>query len=294
MKPHLAFLLGLTLLGGRSAAEEAAKAPIWQVSDVDSTVYLAGSVHLLREKDLPIPAAFDRVYAEAEELVFEIDMAKLTQPGTALEMRRIGSLPAGATLAERFAPATMDRLREYLKGRGMGEGFFDPYAPGMVYLMLSSFEASRQGAKPELGLETTYYGKSVADGKPSRGLETITEQVTLLNGFADASVERWINAALDEIHRSPETLDAITAAWRTGDDDALAEAVSKDSAMPDELREVLLTERNRAWIPEIEKALATDRDVMFLVGAAHLVGGDGVVALLRERGLEVTQLASGE
>ncbi|MBU6180151.1 MAG: TraB/GumN family protein, partial [Verrucomicrobia bacterium] len=57
-----------------------------------------------------------------------------------------------------------------------------------------------------------------------------------------------------------------------------------------ELREVLLTERNRNWIPEIEKALATDRDVMFLVGAAHLVGEDGVVDLLRDKGLTVTQV----
>ena len=57
---------------------------------------------------------------------------------------------------------------------------------------------------------------------------------------------------------------------------------------------MLLIERNRNWIPEIEKALATERDVMFLVGAAHLVGEESVVALLRRKGLEVTQLAASD
>jgi len=57
---------------------------------------------------------------------------------------------------------------------------------------------------------------------------------------------------------------------------------------------VLLIERNRNWIPEIEKALAKEHDVMFLVGAAHLVGKESVVDLLRRKGLEVTQLAAGD
>lgn len=274
------------------AAEAAAMAPIWKISDADSTVFLAGSIHLLREEDLPIPAAFDRVYAEAEELVFEIDMAKMARPEAALEMRRLGSLPADETLADRFGPETMGRLRAYLAGRSMPEGLFDSYKPGMVYLLLSSFEASRHGAKPELGIESLYYARSLADGKPSRGLETIAFQVTRLNGFENAKVEALVNEALDEVEDNGETLDAITAAWRNGDAEDLAGIIVEQSGFSPELREVLLTERNRDWIPEIEKALATRRDVLFLVGAAHLVGEDGVVDLLRDKGFRVEQVAN--
>ncbi len=276
------------------AAEEPTKAPIWKISDEDSTVYLAGSVHLLREKDLPIPAAFDRVYAESEELVFEIDMAAMMRPETAVEMLKLGSLPEGETIADRFGAETVERLRGYLKEQGMNPATFDRLSPGMVFLTLSSLEAVRQGAKPELGLEMTYFGKSVADGKPSRGLETIVYQVQLFDRFETAVVEEWIHKTLDELDRSAETLETILQAWRTGDDRGIAEKLAEDESMPAELREALLGERNRNWIPEIEKALATDRDVMFLVGAGHLAGEGSVVDLLREKGLEVTQLANDE
>jgi uncharacterized protein YbaP (TraB family) len=290
-----AFFIALSLpLVAPAHAEEKAMAPVWKISDADSTVYLAGSVHLLREKDLPIPPAFDRVYAEAEEIVFEIDMATMMRPETAAEMRKLGSLPQGETLSDRFGEETIQRLGDYLKDRGMREDFFETYAPGMVFLLLSSFEATRLGARPELGLESTYYAKSVEDGIPSRGLETIAFQISRLNGFENTMVEELINDALDETADSGKTLDEITAAWKAGKADELAEVIGEEESFSPELREVLLIERNRNWIPEIEKALATEHDVMFLVGAAHLVGEGSVVDLLREKGLEVTQLEAGK
>lgn len=292
MNPRLpALCLAFFLPAGASLnADEPAMAPVWKVSDADSTVFLAGSVHLLREKDLPIPDAFDRVYAESEEIVFEIDMATMMRPETAAEMRELGSLPEGERLSDRLGEATMKRLRSYLKDRGMPEDFFESYAPGMVFLLLSSFEATRLGAKPELGLEMTYFERSRKDKKPSRGLETIAYQISRLNSFENTQIEELINGTLDELPDSEETLDAITEAWKTGQDTDLAEVIGESETFSTELRDVLLVQRNRNWIPEIEKALATDRDVMFLVGAAHLVGEESVVDLLREKGLEVTQL----
>jgi uncharacterized protein YbaP (TraB family) len=275
-------------------AEGPAMAPIWKLSDEDSTVYLAGSVHLLREKDLPLPAAFDRVYEASAEIVFEIDMAKMTDPATALEIARLGALPAGETLEERLGPDTMGRLRDYLAVNGRRPELFDRMAPGMAFLMLSSLEASRHGAKPELGLESTYFAKSASDSKPSRGLETVAYQVSRLNELEADTLDKIINATLDSVEEGAEALDTLTEAWRKGDAEGLDDFLRQQGAFPDEIREILLTERNRNWIPEIEAALATDRDVMFLVGAAHLVGECSVVALLRERGYKVTQLANAE
>jgi hypothetical protein len=114
------------------------------------------------------------------------------------------------------------------------------------------------------------------------------------NDFEPALLEKLITESLEEAEDSPETFDAIVAAWRSGDEESLNELIVEQTAPNPRLREVLLTERNRNWIPEIEKHLATDRDVMFLVGAAHLVGDDSVIDLLREKGYEVMQLANGE
>lgn len=291
---HLAAFLLLPLAPPPAArAEGPAKAPIWRLSDEDSTVYLAGSVHLLREKDLPLPAAFDQVYESAAEIVFEIDMAAMTDPAVALEIRRLGSLPQGESLADRFAPATMERLRGYLEAAGRDPRLFDAMAPAMVFLTISSLEAARHGARPELGLESTYFARSAKDGKPSRGLETVARQIAILDGLGAAALEEVVNASLDALDEGEAIFDGITDAWRRGDGEGLAALLERGGAFPEALREALLTERNRAWIPEVEAALATDRDVMFLVGAAHLVGEESVVELLRAKGYEVTQLANG-
>lgn len=289
-----ASLLALSLSLSLSFAKEPKMATIWTVSDEDSTVYLAGSVHLLREKDMPVPSGFDKAYAESEELVFEIDMAAMSDPGMAQEMRKLGSLPEGESLGDKFDPKTMKRLRSYLTKRKMAVEVFDSMTPGMVYLMIGSLEAARIGAKPELGLETRYYEKSVEDGKPSKGLETAAFQMSRFNEFDLEMIQQLINEALDEVDQGKDTLSTIIAAWRSGNEKALSELIVEQTAPSPKLHEVLLTDRNKSWIPEVEKHLATDRDVMFLVGAAHLVGEDSVVDLMREKGYQVLQLANGE
>lgn len=272
--------------------EEPGKAPIWKISDADSTVYLAGSIHLLREQDLPLPAAFDQVYAAAEELVFEIDMARMLRPEGVQEMASAARLPDGQSLVDRLGEDTVARLRDYLESRDLPRSLFDRMTPSMALLTLGSLEAMRLGGRAELGLESIYFQKSVADGKPSRGLETITYQITLFDRFEDAQIASWIHKTLDELENSAALFESLLVAWRQGDAETMAQRLSEDAAMPPELRRVLLDERNRNWIPEILKALATERDVLFLVGAGHLAGEGSVIDLLRKEGLEVTQLAN--
>lgn len=288
-------LSGVTLiLLSLAPAREPGMAPVWKISDDDSTVFLAGSVHLLREEDMPIPPVFDRVYDEAEELVFEIDMAVMSNPAMGTQIRRLGMLPEGQNLSDRLGPATMKRLRDYLEMSKMGRSDFDRFTPGMVYMMMGSLEATRHGARPELGLETQYYLKCVEDGKPSRGLETVEYQMSRFSSFGDEVLEKLINEALDEANKGAEALNSLISAWRSGDSDELSELIVEQTDSDPKVRQVLLTDRNRNWVPEIEKHLATDRDVMFLVGAAHLVGEDSVVALLEAKGYEVLQLANAE
>jgi uncharacterized protein len=284
--------LGFAVLLSR--ADDPVMAPVWKISDADSTVYLAGSIHLLREKDLPLPAVFERAYAEAEELVFEIDMATMSAPDSAQKMRALGSLPAGEELGDKVSGATMERLGEYLKKRGMPRGVFDTFTPGMVYLTIGALEVARSGAKPDLGLEMVYFGKSVRDGKPSSGLETVAFQMSRFNEFGTEFIEELITESIAEADESPEVFDAIVAAWRSGDEEALGDLILEQTGPHSRLHEILLVDRNRNWIPGIEKHLATNRDVMFLVGAGHLVGEDSVVDLLREKGYEVKQLANDE
>ncbi len=271
-------------------SEEPAKAVIWKINDDNSTVYLAGSVHLLRPEDLPIPETFDKVYAEAEEIIFEIDMKEMSDPAAAAKMQKLTSLPEGEELADLLTGRTMKRLRSYLEESGKPGNLFDRSRPTAVLLLMSALEAERHGARPELGLESTFFKRSVADKKPSQGLETIEFQISLLDSFENHEIEKMLNEELDRVGESGKNYDEIVTAWKSGDGGKLAALLEQEPTFTPELRELLLTRRNRNWIPKIETALAQSHDFLFLVGSAHLVGEGSVVSLLKEKGLEVTQI----
>lgn len=273
-------------------SDEVKRATIWKVSDADSTVYLAGSVHLLRPEDLPIPAAFEEAYAESEEIVFEIDMREMSTPEAAERMQRLTSLPEGESLSDHFSEETIQLLRAYLKTNRKPAGLFDRSRPSSVLLMLSALEAVRHGARPELGLESTFFKKCREDEKPSAGLESIEFQIALLDAFDDSEIEKMVREELERVDESGDNFNEIVMAWREGDGEKLAGLLEKEETFTPELREILLTKRNRSWIPKIEEALAKDHDFFFLVGSAHLVGEGSVVTFLREKGLEVMQVES--
>lgn len=284
-----AFVAGLSALAAPTASAE--NTAVWKISDDDSTVYLAGSVHLLREEDLPTPPVFDRVYQEAEEIVFEVDMAKMLDPAMAMKIREMGTLPKGEELSDHLELETLEKFKAYLAKSGLPYAAFQNFSPGMAYLTIASLEAIKMGARPDLGMETQFFAKAQKDEKPSRGLETAEFQISRFNEFTDEEMNFAMSHALDNIDESADSLDAIIKTWKLGNMEALEALLVEQLAPTPRIKELLLDSRNENWIPEIEKSLAESHDVMFLVGAAHLVGEGSVVDLLREKGYGVTQLS---
>tara|TARA_R110000850_G_scaffold145753_1_gene267956 strand:- start:201 stop:1094 length:894 start_codon:yes stop_codon:yes gene_type:complete len=286
----ITLLAAIVVTTGTVRSEEITKTSLWKLSDDNSTVYLAGSVHLLREVDLPFPRAFDTAYHDSSELIFEIDMERLSDPSAAMKIRRLGTLPQGESLDNLLGEETMIGLQHYLKERGLPEALFDRFTPGMVFLTIGSLEATRQGARPDLGMETQFYQRATKDGKPSRGLETAEFQMSCFDELNIEILEELIHEIVEEIEKDDETLDSIIEAWKTGNLEDLDELVVEKMAESPELKKVLLTDRNKNWIPEIEKTLTKDHNAMFIVGAAHLVGDDSVIDLLEKKGFHPVQV----
>lgn len=282
----LSLIVGLTAASGNSAE----KASIWKLSDEDSAVYLAGSVHLLREKDLPFPDVYNTVYADSEELVFEIDMKEMNAPGATMKMRELGTLPVGERLSDYLSEDTLQALNKYLRENNLPSGMFNRFTPGMVYLTIGSMEAIRLGARPDLGLEMQFHKKAEKDGKPGGGLETTEYQMSRFNEINIETLDVLIGETVEGSGEAEKTLDAIIGAWRVGDTEGLKQLVYEEMAETPDVLKILLVDRNRNWIPVIEKKLAGDKNVMFIVGAAHLVGESSVIQLLEQKGLKLTQL----
>ena len=275
-----------------ASAVHAGTAAIWKLSDDNSTVYLAGSVHLLRERDMPYPKTYDTVYEDSEELVFEIDMKEMNAPDAAIKMRQMGTLPTGKTLGDHLSQETLAALDGYLKANNLPAGMFNQLTPGMVYLTLGSMEALRQGARPDLGIEMQFHKKAEKDGKPGSGLETTAYQMSRFNELDVETLNELIKETIEASDQNEDTLNSIIEAWKSGDAERLQKLVHDEMAERPAVLEILLVERNQNWIPVIEEKLAGDKNVMFIVGAAHLVGEGSVVQLLEDKGHKLVQLGT--
>lgn len=270
---------------------------VWKLSDGDNTIYLAGSVHLLREKDYPLPESYDLAYADSAKVIFEIDMADLSSVEGARKMQVAGMYGADDALKNHVTEETFDRIIDYFASRSenpvasqLAAPILDRMKPGFIFLMISAIEAQELGAKPELGLETEYFKKAVRDEKPTGGLETIEYQMSRFDELTPEEMEEMINETLDELDEMPKVINEMIGAWRSGNIKALDKLMNEQMEEEKPIRELLLDERNQNWIPEIEKALEGSENVMFLVGAAHLVGKGSVVDLLRKKGYKIKRV----
>jgi hypothetical protein len=264
---------------------------LFSVEGKQNTVYLLGSVHLLRDSDDGLPGAADEAYADAERVVMEIDLddPSIADASTMLaEMQRAALLPEGQTL-RRVLGADYDSIAQQVRGSGLELAALDRFAPWFVAMMLLQLELAERGFRPELGIEQRIAERAGRDDKPIEGLETPAEQFALLGGLPLPEQKRFLEMTLEDTADLDEELEEMLAAWRTGDTAALARLLADAYEEFPELYGPLTENRNRAWVEELEHLLEDRDDYLVVVGALHLVGRNSVVDLLRKRGHTVTQ-----
>ena len=273
-----------------SAAVARDRGILWTVEGRQNTVYLLGSVHVLRPGDAALPAAAERAFDDAEQLVMEID---LDEPGSdpvsmVAEMQRAAMLPRGQTL-KAVLGSDYASIKERARKSGIDLETLDAYEPWFVAVALLDLELAKRGFSPEFGIEQTLAARAIEDHKPIEGLETAAQQFQMLASMPLAQQKRFLLMTLDESTQLDRELEDLLRAWRTGDTEALARLLAGEYDDFPDLYRRLTVERNRAWVGHLVGLLDDRDDYLVVVGALHLVGPDSVVDLLRQRGYTVTQ-----
>ncbi len=267
---------------------------LWVLADGDSRVYLLGSIHVLTEADYPLADAVEAAYADAEVVAFEIDQATMDADALRL-LPHYGLDPAGRPLAEILPDSVYRALSDVLGANGMDAAAFDGFRPWLVSLMVGELGAASLPLRAEWGVDRHVYGRAVADGRETTALETADQQFAALAGLPEAAQVAALAHALAHADRAPAQLLDLAARWRAGDADGLARLIKEQSVEQPQAIKMLLGSRNRAWVAPLEALLArVGEDTLVVVGAAHLVGPDSVVALLRARGHTVTRILADE
>jgi uncharacterized protein YbaP (TraB family) len=269
------------------AAASAAAAPVvWTVDGGDNEVYLFGSVHLLPEGDFAVDGALEDALARADRVCLEIDPSAQNEAETlSLTLARAVD-PEGRSLFDLLGPDA-DRIRARAEDAGVDIAQFGAFEPWFAGMTVSLLALQQHGYDGEHGVERVIQAAAEAEGTPLCGLETLDEQLALLDAMPADSQRELLLQSIDEADEVDELIRPMVSAWRDGDLDYLERRLAEDVGDYPDLAEPLIFDRNARWSDDIARMLRGTDDVLVVVGAMHLVGERGVPALLEKRGFTV-------
>ncbi|PTU31233.1 TraB/GumN family protein [Stenotrophobium rhamnosiphilum] len=292
MKHLLSCLLTGLLLCSAGASWAASDAPfLWEIQGAKAKHYLMGSVHLLPASTQPLPAALENAYSKASGVAFESDLATLGEPQSQMAMFNAAAAPNG--LRSLISKEVYERLQKGARDLNMPlADTCEPYKPWFCAITMEIFAFQRAGFKAEFGLDQFFFTRALKDGKPIRWLEEPQAQIDLFAKMPDKLGEQFLISTLEEQGDADQNPEGLLRTWRDGDLTELEKLAREMKTHQPQAYARLLSDRNRAWMPKLEKILASDKVQLIIVGAAHNAGPDGLLALLKAKGYDVRAVST--
>jgi uncharacterized protein len=286
--------LALMLALPACAQQQAPAAPdadpaLWVVKDADTTVYLFGTVHVLKPGltwfDEAVRAAFDRSDALVLEMV-EPEPAAMQALVTAR-----GVNPSGPALTELVPPAKRAAFAEAMRATGLPQAAYDRFDPWLAAVTLSLGPLQKLGYDPANGPERVLADAARTAGKRVEGLETAEQQIGYFDALSQPAQVAFLTSTIDDLPKVGEEMARMVDDWARGDPATLAALLNDNLKDSPEVRQVLLTQRNARWAGWIAERMKTPGTVFVAVGAGHLAGADAVQAELAKQGIKAERVA---
>lgn len=258
---------------------------MWLVEDADTHIYMLGTMHALPAgTDWDCCKVADAIGA-ADELMLELSPRELATAGEIFQ--RLAPRSAPLAMKARLSGPALAGYRAIESDGDLGGDALDDWA---VLVLMGQRVARRAELSPADGVEAGLTAAFQKAGKPISGLESARTQLMLFETL-DPAAQRalLVQAAENAAHAERDVL-AMTAAWSRGDADALAKVVNEDVDKVPAARKAIITDRNRRWTAWVKRRMNRPGTVLMAVGAGHLVGDDGVPAMLAAEGYGVVRL----
>lgn len=272
-----------------AAATVDAKPALWAVKDEDTTIYLFGTVHVLKPGlswfDEAVKDAFDKSDQVMLEVVLPEDQAEMAGAMLPLAIDQ-----SGKTLSSRLDADQLTAYQAAMASVGIPVAQFEMFEPWFVGVTLSVLPLAKYGYDPEQGAEKQLTKFAKTGGKPIAGLETLTQQLGFFDTLPETSQISYLNSVVKDLDQMAPMLDKLVALWAKGDPDGLAKVMNESMAVTPELTKILLWDRNANWADQLKARMDQPGTVFVAVGAGHLAGEHSVQDYLKERGLTATRI----
>jgi uncharacterized protein YbaP (TraB family) len=280
--------VGLWAIAGHGF--EAGKPGLWHVEGPSGSIYLMGSVHVLDQANPWTTPEIDAAFQESRCLALEIDLGSAAPMTIAAKLRGVGQYdPDGPGLEQHVSDETYQRFRNVVGDLSVSPESLDRFRPWLVGIILTSVIADKLGYSEQNGVDTYFMTRAEAVKTPIVGLESLDDQIAVLSDTGEETDDEALGDVLDDVAREPAMIKAVADAWRHGDLDAIAKKVAEAFANHPEEYDRLIGQRNRHWLPKLDKMLTAGRHCFVVVGAGHLVGKDSLLTLLKDAGYTVTR-----
>jgi uncharacterized protein len=282
---ELGFLLaGLT---GELRAQE--KSFLWRVNSDQNRLYILGSIHLLKKETYPLKKSIEDAFEQTKKLVLEIDLSSANSQKIQQLMLQKSISTDGTMLHQSVSDETYQAVAKRAKELGIDIRLLSPFKPWVIAMTMAAIKLQQLGFDPSLGVDRHLAERAKQTDKPTAGLETAEFQLDLFDRFSAKEQELLLRQSMDEMDHVERNVTAIVQAWKSGDVGAVERHLLVGLRDYPEIHRKVIDDRNQRWLPQIENLLSRGENALIVVGAAHLVGKNGIIELLKDRGYRVEQ-----
>lgn len=263
---------------------------LWVVKDKDTTIYLMGTVHVLKPGTVWLDGGVKKAYDASSEIVLE-----LIQPEPAVARAAIGKYandPDGPPLSQKLSPELREKYQKVAADLGLPAPAFEKFEPWFVSTILSLTAIGKAGYNPENGVERQITEAAKRDAKKMGALENLEEQLGFFASLPEAAQLTLLKGTIEQMPETRTFFDAMVANWAKGDPDALARMLNEAMGQSPELLDVLLVKRNERWAKWIDDRMKQPGTIFIAVGAGHLAGKNSVQDYLKTRKLKAKRIPS--
>lgn len=272
-----------------SAQTYPAEPAMWVVRDADSTIYLFGTVHILKPDMVWRTARVDKAFNSADVLVLEI--AESGDQAAMMAAVQKHGLDMARPLSTKLNAEDKTRLGAIAGELGIPASSFEPMRPWLASVQIIVAQLVKLGFDPNAGVDKLLQAAAVKAGKPIKGFETVEQQMSFLGGLPPELELELFRESLHDFEGGGPMLDRLSAGWAKGDLRVLEDELVTDmKAEAPELYEVMLVARNKDWANQIETMLKGKGTTFVAVGSGHLVGADSVQVQLDAKGIKSSRM----
>ncbi|MDR3699557.1 MAG: TraB/GumN family protein [Candidatus Sulfopaludibacter sp.] len=288
----LAGLVTVPRLAAQDSPSAVKKGLFWKATSGANTLYLLGSIHIGSKDMYPLPKEFEDAFAASKTLIVEVDIGKVDMQKLQAMVLSRGMYGAGDTLWNHVDSDVRQQLEEFCDQYQMPAMVLGQMKPWLVSITVATIPMIKNGMDPNLGIDKYFLDKAAEEGSKKNvvEIESADWQMNLLSGFSDDVQAKLLASSVKQAGKSIDQSKKIQDLWIRGDA-AKVEAALHEDAGPPEVEKVLLYDRNPHMAEVAEQYLKGKDQAFLVVGAAHLVGKQGVVSLLEKRGYKVQQVA---